>query len=190
MNKISELSTGQAMSWYHSKILRIPHGNQNPKKRYLTENQILELFSGLVHIQEKVDGKLFCSDLYDGFLGFKSIDIVEDMTGKSTCHKHIEYTSLPPNKMIYLDTIQIVDNELDISGTSTFSKLDYAILDGHDLNLTQIYSLLELLSRLPSKFGRERIEGLVIKNYEKQLMGKWINDEFEDHLKRSKKREN
>lgn len=86
MIQLCELSKGQIMSWYHSKIPRIPHGTQNPKKRYLKESEILELFNGIVHIQEKVDGKLSCNDFYEGSIS-QSINIVEDMTGKITCRK-------------------------------------------------------------------------------------------------------
>jgi hypothetical protein len=55
---MNQPSPSQIASWYHSQILRIPHGKQNPSKRYLTDEQVLELFSGTVVIQEKVDGKM------------------------------------------------------------------------------------------------------------------------------------
>jgi hypothetical protein len=48
--------------------------------------------------------------------------------------------------------------------------------------IEQIHHILDALSQSPSHFGADRIEGLVIKNYGKQLFGKWINDEFEDQL--------
>jgi len=182
MTQLCELSPGQIMSWYHSKIPRIPHGNQNPKKRYLKENEILELFDGIVHIQEKVDGKLSYAGFFVGELGFNRLDIIEDMTGKNTCHKHIEYTKLPSDKRIRLDSVILRESPEIINFDNNLKCLDYAVIDGSKLDIQQIYRLLECVAGVSSHFGRERIEGLVIKNYEKQLMGKWINDEFEDHL--------
>lgn len=184
----NKMSNGQILSWYHSKIPRITHGKQNPSKRYISEEDILKLFDGVVHIQEKVDGNLSDKGIYSGQLGYNQIDIEEDMTGKNTCHKHIEYTNLPRTKRIYLDSILISDGTLEILSVYQFTTLDYTILNGSVLDIKQIYLILELFSRLPSHFGRERIEGLVIKNYDKQLMGKWINDEFEDHLKEAEKK--
>lgn len=181
---VSEISKGQIMSWYHAKILRIPHGDQNPKKRYLKDSEILELFTGFVHIQEKVDGKLSCGDFYIDKNGLTRINLYEDMTGKNTCHKHIEYLSLPFTKKVYFDDVVIKDGKLLFTSVpSNLANLDLLSGLGGMISTEEIYELLESLSKSESYFGRKRIEGLVIKNYEKQLMGKWINDEFEDHLK-------
>ena len=185
------ISNGQVMSWYHSKILRIPHGKQNPTKRYLTDEQIIELCTGLITIEEKVDGKQSiekmsissgsCNDSWKMF---------EDMTGKNTCHYHImkyNKAKLPYNQRINFDKIFETSNGLRfespfILGTAGFSELTYAKIRLENPSTHDIYSLLETLSKLPSHFGSPVIEGLVIKNYDKQLMGKWINDNFEDKL--------
>lgn len=50
-----------------------------------------------------------------------------------------------------------------------------------------IYKILELFANRQSEFGSKKMEGIVIKNYDKQKFGKWINDEFEDKIKNSKK---
>lgn len=177
-------SKGQAMSYYHGNILRIPHGKQNPTKRYLRQDEILTLFnSRYVHIQEKVDGKLSCiAGLHTPFSD--GLDLFEDMTGKNTCHKHIEYHELPANKRILLDSLLIFPDQYKVyvPNQCELLPLDYCVVDGRHLRLEQIMELLELLSRMPSHYGRDRIEGLVIKNYEDQLFGKWVNDEFEDHI--------
>jgi hypothetical protein len=178
------MSKGQVMSLYHGNIPRIPHGDQNPTKRYLKQDEILTLFdSRYVHIQEKVDGKLSCEPgLQTPFVN--GMDIFEDMTGKNTCHKHIDYRELPPNKRILLDNVLVFNDhcEVYVPNQCELLPLDYCIIDGRHLRLEQIYDLLELISRMPSHFGRDRIEGLVIKNYTEQLFGKWINKEFEDHI--------
>ena len=191
MNKTQK----QIEAWYHSQILRIPHGKQNPTKRYLTEEQVLELFSGrFVDIHEKVDGKLTSKEEY----GYSDEDekvrywIIEDMSGKHTCHKHVmQYKNLPEDKKIILDVVIINKyNELTIWNCDVHN-LQICRLEFHNNQTNpsskEIHTLLEALSKKKSRFGNDKIEGLVIKNYDKQLVGKWINDEFEDKIKESKK---
>lgn len=192
------LTNSQIMSEYHKKILRIPHGNQNPKKRYLTNQQILEVFNGEVWIQEKVDGKLSIEETGNRELStIRQFTVHEDMTGKNTVHRHVmEYSNLPPNKRIILDKILVreVDknnheiifhpdgdnNQLMVSFPSNI--LTYAKLRLHHPTMEEIHTLLEAFSKLHSHFGSAFIEGLVIKNHGNQLMAKWINDAFEDKL--------
>lgn len=174
----------QMASWYHSQILRIPHGNQNPTKRYLSDEQVLELFNGKVIIQEKVDGKLSWDLKYKNEYG-RRVFLVEDMTGKHTVHKHImQYTSLPLNKRIELDSISTDSGRYDVwpYGLKEQTQLEYARMQLSSPTITQIHHILEGFAESPSHFGSPIIEGLVIKNYSKQLFGKWINDEFEDKL--------
>lgn len=191
---LQKYSKGQAMSFYHSLIPRIPHGNQHPTKRYLTNNEILTLFYGWVHIQEKVDDKLSCfeprlTEQRYGEEGHRRIlfDIYGDMTGKHTNHKHLCYTDLPSCKKIPFDTVVLSNDCFSVEyQTGMPHTLDYCVIDGRDLTIEQIYDLLEVLSKMPSHFGRGEIEGLVIKNYSSNCVdfraGKWINDSFEDHL--------
>ena len=193
-----EMTQGQIESWYHSKILRIPHGKQNPTKRYLTEKQILDVFSGdFVDIFEKVDGKLTSSMVYD-YDGENNEDevvrffIIEDMTGKNTCHNHVmKYKNLPKDKKIYLDVVII--NKYGDKHTWNYdvNNIQYCRINFNNnrknLSLKEIYTLLEALSKMSSHFGSDKIEGLVIKNPNKQIMAKWINDEFEDKIKENKK---
>lgn len=166
---------GQVEAGYHSKMLRIPHGTQHPKKRYLTDDEVIELFTGTVSIQEKVDGKL-SSFIYntDPIMWM----IYEDMTGKRTVHKHVmEYAHAPSR--IYLDIVRYRDGEL------VFEKLPDPVLEYGTVSLTdptieEIHSVLEEFSKSPSHYGSPVIEGVVIKNYETQRAGKWINEAFED----------
>ena len=183
------LSLGQIMSAYHKKILRIPHHGQNPTKRYLTDEQIIAVFEGEVWIQEKVDGKQSIIDLnYNGFANdVKTALIIEDMTGKHTVHKHVmHYDKLPATKKIVLDKVIIISLkngqheivvEPPIIDTLTYGKFKMV-----NPTVTQIHLLLNALSHSPSHFGSDSIEGLVIKNYRKQLFCKWINQEFEDQI--------
>ena len=178
------------MSEYHRKILRIPHGDQNPTKRYLTEAEILDVFKGEVYIQEKVDGKLFGYNMPDGRplkMSIGNILAIEDMTGKNTVHNHVmKYTNLPVVKRIILDQISVKEVSLNKCEIEFFPpvicNLTYAKVNLENPTITQIHAILEAFSQLPSHFGSAVIEGLVIKNYREQLMAKWINEHFEDRL--------
>ena len=183
-------SNGQIMSWYHSKILRIPHGKQNGSKRYLTEDGIYSLFDGIVTIQEKVDGKLSMMPNPECIHPENTWTICEDITDKHTCHEHIikyDKSKLPYTQRIVLDKIQCTKNgrvfeEMFVLDTDGFTQLTCLKLKLLHPTMYEIYGMLDTISKQPSHFGSPVIEGLVIKNYEKQLMGKWINDEFEDQL--------
>ena len=191
MESIDNRTPSQIASWYHAQILRIPHGNQNPTKRYLTDEQVIALFDGEVVIQEKVDGKMTWSDSYSlgGQDPREKCVISEDLTGKHTVHNHvIQYTDLPPNKRIVLDRIEYYDDDPHdvptIKPANAAYTLGYAKVKLSPPTIGAIHALLEMFAKSPSHFGSERIEGLVGKNYGKQLFGKWINDEFEDGLSR------
>ena len=176
------VTPSQVAAWYHRQILRIPHGDQNPSKRYLDDGAVLELFDGTVVIQEKVDGKMTWENVG------KSLIIVEDMTGKNTVHKHVmEYKNLPANKRIVLDMVRINDNFSDVGKrfkivSAIPDYLNYAVLMMDKPCIFHIQQVMRALSHSPSHFGSHLIEGLVAKNYSKGLFGKWVNDEFEDKL--------
>ena len=165
----------QIASWYHSQILRIPHGKQNPTKRYLTDAQVIELFSGTAIIQEKVDGKMRwdATDIKTG----RIITIYEDMTGKNTVHKHImEYSDLPSDKRIDIEDVYVSYTDQLPHINPFHTPLAYAHLKMWSPTIDGVHEILETFSRFPSHFGSPTIEGLVVKNYDKQLFGKWIND--------------
>lgn len=181
------------MSWYHSLIPRIPHGNQNPTKRYITDEELLDVFDGFVTIQEKVDGKQSILDLYGdgGMTTLKSFLMLEDMTGKNTVHKHVmHYNELPATKKIIFDKVAVrelglkdgeIQHEL-IFDPPVIDLLSYGRIILKSPSIEEIYALLEMFSQMKSHFGSKVIEGLVIKNYRRQIMAKWINDAFEDKL--------
>jgi len=177
------------MSAYHSKMLRIPHHDQHPKKRYLTEEEILEVFNGEVWIQEKVDGKQSILELEDGRLsnGMQTALIIEDMTGKNTVHNHVmHYNRLPITKKIVLDKVTVRElkngEHKFIFEPPAIDTLTYGRFKMVNPTITQIHILMNALSHMYSHFGSDVIEGLIIKNYRKQIAAKWINQEFEDKL--------
>ena len=186
-----DITGSQIASWYHAQILRIPHGRQTPTKRYLTDEQVIELFDGEVVIQEKVDGKMTWS-ITPSIDSPRIITIIEDLTGKHTVHDHVmKYTTLPYDKHIPLDNIS-TEYTVTRSGTTRRFKifpdrdsnvLDYAKVKLSPPTIGAIRALLEMFSKSQSHFGSDTIEGLVVKNYPKGKFGKWVNDGFEDGLK-------
>lgn len=171
---------GQIMAWYHEKIPRIQHGKRVYEKRYMTDDEVLRLFRGTVYIQEKVDGKLSIKPFEDIRWLLK-----EDISGKHTVHDHV--LKYKANKSrIELDIVSMMVP--DVLHFEPFSIpmqdiLTIAVLRLENPTLKNIYAILEALSKLPSRLGAPVMEGLVIKNYPFQLMGKWVNEEFEDKLK-------
>ena len=179
---MEKITPSQVASCYHSQILRIPHSNQNPTKRYLDDEQVLELFDGTVSVQEKVDGKMAWE--VEG----ESLVIYEDMTGKHTVHNHVmKYKDLPADKKIVLDVVRIENDFLKLGSMFKIfpvspQNLAYAFLTLHKPTISHIHQIIRVLSYSSSHFGSGVIEGLVIKNYSKGRFGKWINDEFEEML--------
>jgi hypothetical protein len=184
---IKLITEGQVESWYHSQILRIPHGKQNPKKRYLTEAQILELFKGKVVVEEKVDGKLKAYQMNTYYLENRAFWMAEILYSKNTMHNHIiKYKT--EQRRIWLNEVWIHDNKPEFRHIQAQQNiLIYGTIELRDATIDQIYMLLEAFSKLPSHLGVPKTEGLVLKNFEMQLMGKWINDEFEDKLHKENK---
>lgn len=171
---------GQIMAWYHERIPRIQHGKRVYERRCMTGNEVLKLFRGTVYIQEKVDGKLSITAFDDDRWLLE-----EDISGKNTVHDHV--LKYKANKSrIELDIISLIAP--DVLHFEPFSIpmqdiLTIAVLRLENPTFESIYGILEALSKLPSRLGAPVMEGLVIKNYLFQLMGKWVNEEFEDKLK-------
>ncbi len=174
-------SEGQVMSWYHGKIPRIQHGKSVYEKRYMTDDEVLKLFRGTVYIQEKVDGKLSATPLED-----ERWLLEEDISGKHTVHDHV--LKYKTNKsMIKLDLVsQVAPDMLHFEPFNIPMQdiLTIAVLRLENPALENIYGILDALSKMPSRLGPPVMEGLVIKNYPFQLMGKWVNEEFEEKLTR------
>lgn len=170
----------QMMSWYRNKMLRIQHGNLIPNKRYLSNEEVVKLFTGTVEIQEQLDGNLLDIPIENNNRQLMAIDISE----KDTKHEHvIEYKDM--GKINMLDIVYQTGScgvyFEGIYGSST-GPLAYATLILEKPTLSVIYNVLEALSKLPSHLGSPEIKGLVIKNYRSQLMGKYVNEKFEDKL--------
>lgn len=182
-------SLGEIMSWYHGKILRIQHGRRIYQKRYHTDEDVIDLFDGIVVVQEKVDDKLSIEEVVKGEVW----NIYGDISGKNTIHNHvIQYNDRHVKPKIYFNKVTYSSlgiekglKFLPMIGETKNSEddLTIAILNLRRPTIECIYSIIEPLSRLPSRFGNPEIEGLVFKNYKKQKMGKWVNEKFEDDIR-------
>jgi hypothetical protein len=199
MSSISELA-----SYFHAQVLRIPHEGTNPTKRFLTEDQILKLFTGTVSIQEKVDGKLCFREAFDyEFSGKGKLAFMwEDFNAKKSVHTHIKSYNRPPvNLRVYLDAVLEVEGYTPFIIPHTDKDLTIATIKFNEPNIDDIYTILEKLANRKSIYGDTKIEGLVIKNFgvinnvsiqeiirtphlfpSRPLFGKYINTEFEDAL--------
>ncbi len=181
-------SGGQIASWYHSKILRIPHGKQNPTKKYLNTEQVIEGFTGEVEIQEKVDGKLDCTQMQLDAPNQKHFWLSELLTQKHSPHDHVIKYKTNTNR-VWLDTVFVgYDGIPEINPMLFGSPLKYGTVRLINPTIEQIHLILGAFAKLESHFGSPVIEGLVCKNYKKQIMMKWINEEFEDKIKESEKK--
>jgi len=189
-DKIMEtiITTGQATSWYHSRIVRIPHDDMPrvPGKKYVTDEELLKFFTqGVVTIQEKIDGHISGVLVSKGAYDYRW-QIFEDISGKNTPHKHIIQYKYPGLKHVSLDYVMYdgIMHEFKFqSDDNTF--LTYATLNLNNMPLASvedIHDLLRFFAKLPSHYHSPKIEGLVIKNYLTQEMLKWINPEFEDKI--------
>ncbi len=177
-------SEDQVASWYRNKIPRIQHGKRLFNKQYLFDEQVLELFGGEVVIEEKIDGKLKVNHLQRYHPDPQEFSVSETIYPTDSVHDHvIKYTSAPHH--VWLNKIFIIDGKPEFRPMEYGSSIKYGTISLRTPTLEQIYMLLESFAGLQSHFGAPKIEGVVVKNYKKQLMGKWVNAEFEDKIRES-----
>ena len=161
--------------------IRVP-GHKKLGKDYLVTDEVDNLLTGLVVIEEKVDGKLVELEA-EGYVIFK-----EDLKRKHT----VAYMDLPawevgldvwdPNLDCFLD---LDDKHVIFQALSI--PVAPILYTGTIRSLGQVFDFLGK----ESAFGASRIEGVVIKNYAKGLFGKVVDplfdqevDESEHHLRR------
>jgi len=162
---------------YHAKIKRLPIGEiPKTRKPLMSESEMTDLLTGDVIIEEKLDGKLLRhrSQGWDIF--------TEDLR-----IRHSVYYDRLPSFLIILDAAegdQILQPENRRFLGTTPPQVDIvntAIGNGRLRNMTPE----TFMARLPGYLNRtstfstaSQIEGIVVKNYDKQLFGKVVNIEF------------
>lgn len=158
----------------YPKIYRIEvPGHRRRGKDYLITDEVDNLLTGFVVVEEKLDGKLI--ELEDeGYCIFK-----EGLKQRHT----IDYTDLPawevgldiwdPDQERFLnrDEKYVVFQVLGI-------PLAPRLFAGAVRGLGQLFNFLGS----PSAFSASKIEGVVIKNYDKGLFGKIVDPYFDQEI--------
>lgn len=163
----------------YPKIFRIPVPSfpQARGKHYLSEDEVAELLSGIVVMEEKIDGKI------DGVTVEGKTVYFENMKYTHT----ILYTKLPSFQMAFdvWDGTQYLDLQ---AKTAFLEKHGYFVIRKIFFGTTNYQDLLQFLPKilaLKSAYGDEQIEGVIIKNYIKQKFGKIVNPRFEETIDQS-----
>lgn len=163
------------------RILRIPLNGKpllKEGKRYLSGEEVDLLLDGEVVIEEKLDGKQLAKKFLD-------IDRTEGeeflaLYGEFMKYIHsINYDSLPswfilwdiysPKKNYYYN----YDERAEFC-SSLGATMPPLIYRG---KVKSMFHLADFLDR-KSTFGHETQEGIVVKNYSKQMFGKIVREEF------------
>ncbi len=166
----------------YPKIYRLPIPNfpTTRGRHYLTEQEAESLCTGRVVIEEKIDGKLgveYHKEYPESYLFY------EFMKYRHT----IPYTKLPAWK-IYFDQWLFYEEEFadigvkkatfDILGVPMVRRIYYGQMEGFQ----ELLKYLDRILKYQSVYGEHQIEGIVIKNYPRQLFGKVVNPEFEEDM--------
>lgn len=150
-------------------------------KQYLTAREIAMLLGDSVVVEEKLDGKLVELE-QEGYVIYK-----ENLKRRHS----VAYTELPAWE-IGLDVWDVVLGRfLYLEGKAeVFGVLDLPTAPVLFVGHVNLESLVQFLGA-PSAFGAPRIEGIVVKNYQKGLFGKIVDplfdrqvDESVHHLRR------
>jgi hypothetical protein len=160
--------------------ISIPGFPLRGKKKYLSTEELEKLLDGGVVVEEKLDGKLTEIDIDP--LASRGFHIfAEDLHWKH----NIFYNKLPVTNIPFTVVIDIYDPVLNrylglkwVYLDLTKNETPRVLLAGENLKLDYILPLLET----KSAFGDEQIEGVVIKNYDKQLFGKIVNPRFDNEV--------
>jgi len=165
----------------YPKIYRIPVPSfkEVNSKHYLSLAEVEELLDGLILIEEKIDGKIGAEDREN----LECRLFFELMKYKHT----IPYLKLP-SWNIYFDVFLHnekrfadleVRNKILISlGLPVVRRIYYGKVNSYE----ELLEYLPKLLSMKSVYGDETIEGIVIKNYQKQLFGKIVNPQFEEKI--------
>ena len=164
------------MSLRYVDIYRIPVKDYTRRgKTYLSMLQVKELLTGVIEVEEKIDGKRL------------RVPVEDYILYKEHCRQvhTIRYSKLPAWAICFdiwtngrfLDR----DAKMEILGILGVPAAPI-LFHGETHSLTVLTDLIGS----PSAYGAERIEGIVIKNPEKQLFGKIVDPLFDQEVDSSK----
>jgi hypothetical protein len=166
-----------------SKIVRVPFSQQH-RKPSMTWEEFVDLVDGEIVIEEKLDGATY----------FIELDEEPDISFFAEYLKirhTVIYDKVPFSinpKFLWYVVFDVYDKK-EKKFLDRKEKAEYAEVYEFPMprvlfrgklkgNRTKKEKSISKLARRKSKFGPGLMEGVVIKNYEKQLFGKYINEEF------------
>lgn len=165
------------ISYMYIPRIAIPGFPIRGKKEYLSTEELERLLDGEIIVEEKLDGKITRIDIRE-FTPYEYFG--EDLRWKH----NIFYNKVPVSRIPFVVGIDIYDHSVGefYYETSIFWSegipMAPILLKGRNIRLNHILDFL----RSPSAFGEEQIEGVVIKNYDKQIFGKIVNPKFDNDI--------
>jgi len=172
---------------YRRMVKRLPV-NGFSEKNLMTKEEVKRLFEDDVLIEEKLDGKTFYLEIGNKMFVGERVDIT-----------HSVYYKNLPNSVLFFDVyegerflgpVEKVIKILEVGGTPApiiyYGKIeDYKefckkLVFGESAFCTDLNpKMKEVLRDINSELFENKKEGIVVKNYEKQLFGKLVNPWFE-----------
>ena len=162
----------------YPKIFRIPVPDfkETRGKHYLSVEEVKELLDGVVTIEEKIDGKI------DAERDHYQIVFFEFMKYKHT----IPYFYLPSFKMVFdvydEDAKKFLNWEEKYKWLTSRGYFVVREIFHGETTYEELLTFLPKILAMKSAYGEKRIEGIIVKNYKKQLFGKIVNPEFEEEM--------
>jgi len=166
------------ISYMYIPRIQVPSFQVRGKKEYLSPENLEKLLDGNVFVEEKLDGKITSINIrqYTSFEYF----------GEDLHWKHnVFYNKIPISRIPFVVGIDIYDHDngefFEFKSTDFWAEgipLVPVLLQGKNLKLNDILALLDS----KSAFGDEQIEGVVVKNYDKQIFGKIVNPKFDNDV--------
>ena len=162
---------------FYPKIRRLPIYGCCYRKEVLSEDEIKLLFSNEVVIEEKIDGKFMWKEVdnYIIFLEYMRIRH-EILYTKLPCYE-IAFDVYDKSSKKFLP----VPEKHEVLKSCSICYVPVLFIGTIDYNSWED-TLLKIMRR-PSYYGAKLMEGIVVKNYRRQLFAKAINREFDEAIK-------
>jgi len=154
------------------KIYRIPVGKQSLIGRHImSEEEVERLLSDPVVIEEKLDGKTVGTAIIEGYIIY----------GEFLKWKHSIYYDRLPSWIVAFDVLELKMRRFLSRREKEEFLSQYGIPVAPlicEAEITRKEDLIGFLDRQSEFSTRSKIEGVVVKNYRKQIMGKIVSYEF------------
>ena len=154
------------------KVYRIPVGKQGLiGRRIMSEEEVERLLSDPVVIEEKLDGKTVGTAIIEGYIVY----------GEFLKWKHSIYYDRLPSWIVAFDVLELKTGRFLNRREKEEFLSQYGIPVAPlicEAEIARKEDLIGFLDRRSEFSTRSKIEGVVVKNYRKQIMGKIVSHEF------------